>query len=112
MRTSPSGSRPAAAVHVDRHGARARRVTILHPPLPGVLARLPLDPRAYGWTLWPAIGLLPPTVREAVRAAVGLARARWSRTGSSRAGAAWNPLLPAAFRQMPQALAADRRVGQ
>jgi hypothetical protein len=24
---------------------------------------------------------------------------------------AWRPLLPASFRQMPQALAADRRIG-
>ena len=44
-------------------------------------------------------------------AALGMARtlvADWLVAGWR----AWNPLLPAAFRQMPQALAADRRVGQ
>ena len=74
-----------------------------------VLARLPLDPRAYGWTLWPAIGLLPARVREDYGLRWGLREqlvARWLLAGWR----AWNPLLPAWFRQMPQALAADRRV--
>jgi uncharacterized protein (DUF2236 family) len=91
--------------------ARELAVMVLHPPLPGVLARLPLDPRAYGWTLWPAIGLLPPTVREDYGLRWGMREqlvARWLLAGWR----AWNPLLPSGFRQMPQALAADRRVGQ
>ena len=89
--------------------ARELAHTVLNPPLPGVLARLPLDPRAYGWTLWPAIGLLPASVREDYGLRWGLREqfvARWLLAGWR----AWNPLLPAWFRQMPQALAADRRV--
>jgi len=83
---------------------------ILHPPLPGVLARAGLHPRLYDWTLWPSIGLLPPTIREGYgfrwawpqRAVAGWLVAAWR---------AWNVALPPSFRQMPQALAADRRVG-
>lgn len=91
--------------------ARELAATVLNPPLPGLLARLPLDPRAYGWTLWPAIGLLPPSVREGYGLRWGWRErlvADWLVAGWR----AWNPLLPASFRQMPQALAADRRVGQ
>jgi uncharacterized protein (DUF2236 family) len=94
-----------------RVGPLARELagTILRPPLPGVLAGAGIPPTAYAWTLWPSIGLLPPTVRDAY----GLpwdARHRivadWLVTGWR----AWRPLLPASFRQMPQALAADRRI--
>jgi uncharacterized protein (DUF2236 family) len=91
--------------------ARELADAVLHPPLPGVLARLPLDPRAYGWTLWPSVGLLPASVRDAYGFRFGprerlvadwlVATWRW-----------WTPVLPGSFRQMPQALAADRRVGQ
>ncbi len=89
--------------------ARDLADSILHPPLPGVLARLQLDPRAYGWTLWPAVGLLPVSVRDGYRFRWGpweRTVARWLVGGWRR----WNPLLPPAFRQMPQALAADRRM--
>lgn len=89
--------------------ARELAETILRPPLPGVLAGLGIPPAAYAWTLWPSVGLLPPAVREAY----GLpwdgrhrVVADWLVTGWR----AWRPLLPASFRQMPQALAADRRV--
>jgi uncharacterized protein (DUF2236 family) len=95
-----------------RVGSTARDLAevILHPPLPGVLARLGLHPMAYDWTLWPSIGLLPPSIREAYgfawgwreRAVDGWLVATWR---------AWNPVLPRSLRQMPQALAADRRVG-
>jgi uncharacterized protein (DUF2236 family) len=101
---------PGGGVRVS-DTARELAATILHPPLPGVLARLPLDPRAYGWTLWPAIALLPPTVRHDYGLRWGRREqlvARWLLKGWQ----AWNPLLPPGFRQMPQALAADRRVGQ
>jgi uncharacterized protein (DUF2236 family) len=91
--------------------ARDLAHAVLHPPLPGVLARLPLDPRAYGWTLWPAIGLLPPSVRRDYGFAWG-ARERLVATWLVTAWRAWNGLLPPAVRQMPQARAADRRVGQ
>ena len=82
---------------------------ILHPPLPGVLARAGLHPRLYDWTLWPAIGLLPEPIREAYGFRCGTferAVAAWLVAGWQ----GWNPRLPAAFRQMPQALAADRRM--
>lgn len=89
--------------------ARSLAESILHPPLPGVLGRIGAEPRLYDWALWPSLALLPP----AVRAAYGF---RW---GPLERGVAswlvtawrlWNPLLPATFRQMPQALAADRRL--
>ncbi len=101
---------PGGGVHVT-DTARKLAETILHPPLPGVLARLPLDPRAYGWTLWPALGLLPATIREAYGFRFGRRErlvAAWLVAGWR----AWTPILPPAFRHMPQALAADRRVGQ
>jgi uncharacterized protein (DUF2236 family) len=95
-----------------RVGSTARELAeaILHPPLPGVLARIGVHPRLYDWTLWPSIGLLPGSIREQYGFAWGL----WERAVSSwlvTAWRAWNPVLPAGFRQMPQALAADRRVG-
>ena len=94
-----------------RVGDTARELagSILHPPLPGVLGRVPLPTGLYDWTLWPAIGLLPPTVRAAYRfrwSPVEQAVSRWLVTGWRT----WRPVLPAGFRQMPQALAADRRV--
>jgi uncharacterized protein (DUF2236 family) len=91
--------------------ARELAEAILHPPLPGVLARLPLDPRAYGWTLWPAVGLLPASVRDAYGLQFGRREqlvAAWLVAGWR----AWNPVLPRSFRQMPPALAAERRVAQ
>ncbi|HEX5824025.1 MAG TPA: hypothetical protein VFY18_06125, partial [Candidatus Limnocylindrales bacterium] len=64
---------------------------------------------AYAWTLWPAVGLLPPSVRDAYgfrwgsleRAVSGWLVAGWR---------SWRPWLPTDLRQMPQARAADRRV--
>jgi uncharacterized protein (DUF2236 family) len=96
-----------------RVGAVARELAdvVLHPPLGPVapaLARVPAA--AYAWTLWPAIGLLPPSIRDDYGLRWGpLERAvsAWLVAGWR----AWRPILPAGFRQMPQALAADRRVG-
>jgi uncharacterized protein (DUF2236 family) len=93
-------------------GAVARELAdaVLHPPLgPVVPALAGLPAPLYSWTLWPAIGLLPERVREAY----GL---RWGRRERAVAAwlvtawRAWRPILPAGFRQMPQALAADRRL--
>jgi uncharacterized protein (DUF2236 family) len=99
---------PDGPVHVDAT-ARDLAAVILHPPLPGPLGRLPLPTRLYDWTLWPSIDLLPATVRaeygfpdDPLRRAVS----RWLVTGWR----AWRPIIPASFRQMPQALAADRRI--
>jgi uncharacterized protein (DUF2236 family) len=100
---------PGGPVQVGRT-ARDLAESILHPPLPGVLGRLPVPSRLYDWTLWPSLGLLPDAVREAYgfrwgpleRAVSAWLVAAWR---------AWNPLLPRSFRQMPQALAAERRVG-
>lgn len=90
--------------------ARELAEVVLHPPLgPVVPALAALPTVAYSWTLWPAVGLLPPSVRDAYGLAWGtLERAvsAWLVAGWR----AWRPWLPADFRQMPQALAADRRV--
>jgi uncharacterized protein (DUF2236 family) len=89
--------------------ARELAVSVLHPPLPGVLARLPLPSAAYDWTLWPAVGLLPDSVRDAYGLAWG-PRERLVSGWLVATWRAWRPWLPAGFRQMPQALAADARM--
>ena len=95
-----------------RVGPLARELAhvVLHPPLGPVIPALAALPAPlYAWTLWPAIGLLPVSVR-------GEYGLRWGLVERSIAGwlvagwRAWRPLLPANFRQMPQALAADRRI--
>jgi uncharacterized protein (DUF2236 family) len=90
--------------------ARELADAVLHPPLGPVAPALAgMPPTLYAWTLWPAIGLLP----EGVRREYGLrwgpferAIAAWLVAGWR----AWRPILPPSFRQMPQALAADRRI--
>jgi uncharacterized protein (DUF2236 family) len=107
-----------------RVGADARDLAdaILHPPLgPAVVAAGPIlaraaplvdaiPPRAYGWLFWPSIGLLPESVREGYGLPWGF-RERAVAAWLVAAWRAWRPALPPAFRQMPQALRADRRVG-
>jgi uncharacterized protein (DUF2236 family) len=91
--------------------ARDLAQTILHPPLPGVLGRLPVPTAAYDWTMWPSVALLPPVVREAYQLPWGVREqvvSAWLVAGWK----AWRPLLPRTFRQMPQALAADRRMSR
>jgi uncharacterized protein (DUF2236 family) len=90
--------------------ARELAVTILHPPLGPLvpaLARVPTP--LYDWTMWPALGLLPPRIREAYAgrgSTTQRAVAAWLLAGWQ----GWRPVLPRSFRQMPQALAADRRM--
>jgi uncharacterized protein (DUF2236 family) len=94
--------------------ARELAAVILHPPLgPLVPAAAPVLDRipaaSYAWTLWPSIGLLPPTIREAYELPWGL-RERVVSTWLVAGWRAWRPLIPATWRQMPKALAADARV--
>lgn len=95
-----------------RVGQLARELAdvVLHPPLGSLMPMLaPIPARVYAWMLWPAIGLLPPDVRVAYglpwgpleRAVAAWLVAAWR---------SWRPILPAGFRQMGQALAADRRI--
>lgn len=90
--------------------ARSLARVILAPPLGPLhplLGRAPTS--SYAWLLWPAVGLLPPALRDAY----GL---HWGRRERLVAGwlvaglRAWRPLLPADWRTMPQALAADARL--
>jgi uncharacterized protein (DUF2236 family) len=99
---------PPGPVHP---GSTARELAdaILHPPLPGVLGGLPVPTRLYDWTLWPSLGLLPSSVRDAYGLVWG-PRERLVAAWLVAGWRAWRPLLPAGFRQMPQALAADRRM--
>ncbi len=94
--------------------ARELAGRILRPPLAPlfpafgpILNRVPRV--AYTWVLWPAIGLLPPSVRADYGFAWGgreRAVSAWFTAGLRT----WRPLLPRSLRTMPQALAADRRV--
>jgi uncharacterized protein (DUF2236 family) len=90
--------------------ARELADVVRHPPLgPVVPALTRLPPVAYAWTLWPAVGLLPPSVRHGY----GIRWSPFERAVSVWLVAgwrSWRPVLPADFRQMPQATAADRRV--
>ena len=80
-------------------------------PLPvvaaAVLGRVPAG--SWAWTLWPAVGLLPASVREDYGLPWG-ARERAVSAWLVASWRAWRPVMPASFRQMPQALAADRRM--
>jgi uncharacterized protein (DUF2236 family) len=101
--------------------ARDLAAVILRPPLaplasllPGpegavrsVLAAMPTG--AYAWLLWPSVGLLPASVRDDYGLAWG-ARQRLTSAWLVAGFRAWRPLLPASFRQMRKALAADRRI--
>ena len=101
---------PAGPVRPDAT-ARELAEAVLHPPLGPVLPALARVPGvAYAWTLWPAIGLLTAVIRDGYDLRGGpfeRAVSAWLVAGWR----AWRPLLPADFRQMPQAVAADRRVG-
>jgi uncharacterized protein (DUF2236 family) len=100
---------PAGPVRVGEI-ARDLAWTVLHPPLGPVLPPLAaIPPAVYAWTLWPSLGLLPPTIRDAYGLRWGL-RERAASVWLTTAWQAWRPILPPAFRQMPQALAADRRL--
>jgi uncharacterized protein (DUF2236 family) len=102
--------------------ARALAESILHPPMAPLAAWAPgplMGPLGailgavpgplVDWTLWPAVGLLPAGLREEFGIPWDARRrlvAGWLSTGVRF----WRPRLPAGFRQMPRARAADRRV--
>ncbi len=90
--------------------ARELAGVVLQPPLGPLLpplARLPSA--AYAWTLWPSVGLLPASVRADYGLRWG-ARERLVSAWLVAGWRTWRPLLPGSFRQMPKAIAADRRV--
>jgi uncharacterized protein (DUF2236 family) len=101
---------PGGPIRVDAT-ARELAHAVLHPPLGPVIPALAAVPSiAYAWTLWPAVGLLPAALRVAYELPWGPVErtvAAWLVTSWR----VWRPLLPETFRQMPQALAADRRLG-
>ena len=102
--------------------ARALARAVLHPPLGPLAAWAPaglagttevvlraVPSGLVDWTMWPAVGLLPEEVRAAFEIPWGPERrvvAAWLTRGIRL----WRPRLAPGFRQMPQALAADRRV--
>ena len=115
---------PGGAVQVTAT-ARGLSETILHPPLspllrdPQILGRGVLPtlgpvvdrvPRGiYDFLMWPAIALLPASIR----AGYGIPWTPWRRLVSAWLVAGfriWRPRFPTAIRWMPQARAADRRV--
>jgi uncharacterized protein (DUF2236 family) len=91
-----------AAREIARH--------ILRPPLGPVIPPLAWVPTpAYRWTMWPALDLLPPRIRDEL----GLkwtplhgAVSAWLTQGFRL----WRPLIPTSIRWMPKARAADARV--
>ncbi len=103
---APGGPVQVSAVARDLAGA------VLRPPLAPLapwLGFVPAD--AYAWILWPSVGLLPASVREDYGLPWG-ARERLVSAWLVAGWRAWRPFLPESFRQMPKALAADRRMRQ
>jgi uncharacterized protein (DUF2236 family) len=91
--------------------ARELAEVVLNPPLaPLVPALAVVPPWTYAWTLWPSVGLLPASVRAEYGLSWG-ARERLVSAWLVTAWKAWRRVLPPGFRQMPKALAADRRLG-
>jgi uncharacterized protein (DUF2236 family) len=90
--------------------ARELAGTILRPPLGPLHPRLAGIPAGlYAWTMWPAVGLLPESIREGYGLPWGAGRrlvAAWLTTGYR----SWRPVLPVGFRSMPWALRADARL--
>lgn len=100
---------PDGPIHVSPTAREIGR-TILNPPLGPIIRPLGWLPSpAYAWTLWPAVGLLPPRLRDEFGLRWGpLERAvsAWLVAGWR----GWRPLVPTSLRWVAQARAADRRV--
>ncbi len=102
---------PSGPVRVSAT-ARELAEAVLRPPLAPIAPFLRgVPPGAYAWTLWPSVGLLPPSVREEYGLPWG-ARERLVSAWLVAGWRAWRPLLPESFRQMPKSLAADRRIAR
>ena len=100
---------PSGPVRVSAT-ARELAAVVLRPPLGPLMPSLSAIPvGAYAWALWPSVGLLPASVREDYGLAWG-PRERLVSAWLVAGWRAWRPLLPVSFRQMPKALAADRRM--
>lgn len=100
---------PAGPVRVSAV-ARELAEVVLRPPLAPLAPWLATVPAgAYAWTLWPSVGLLPASLRDDYGLAWG-PRERLVSAWLVAGWRAWRPILPRSFRQMPQALAADRRM--
>jgi uncharacterized protein (DUF2236 family) len=100
---------PGGPVRVSATARELARV-VLRPPLAPLAPWLRFVPAtAYAWTLWPSVGLLPSSVREDDGRAWG-PRERLVSAWLVAGWRAWRPSLPVSFRQMPKALAADRRM--
>ena len=109
VRVSPIARELAAVILRPPLAPLAPLLPLATPAARAVLARVPAA--AYAWTLLPAVGLLPPSVRDDYGFAWGVRErvvSAWLVTGFR----AWRSLLPASFRQMPKALAADRRMSE
>jgi uncharacterized protein (DUF2236 family) len=99
---------PAGPVHPNDQ-ARELAHAVLNPPLGPVIPPLAaVPPSFYAWTLWPALDLLPPSIRTEY----GFTWGPFQRAVSAWLVATWRwwrPSLPIELRQMPAARAADRR---
>ncbi len=99
---------PDGPVHPNEV-ARELADAVLNPPLGPVIPALSALPAPfYAWTLWPALELLPPSVRTEYGFARGPLRTAVN-TWLVGAWRWWRPRLPIELRQMPAARAADRR---
>ena len=101
---------PAGPIRVTPTARELAR-TILAPPL-GPLHRAlgPVPPLVYGWTLWPAVALLPRRSGTHYGLHLGTARERAIAGWLTAGFRAWRPVLRSTWRTMPQALAADARL--
>jgi uncharacterized protein (DUF2236 family) len=85
---------------------------VVNPPLGPVVPLLGWVPTPlYNWTMWPAIGLLPPRIRDEFGFAWG-AREKLVSAWLVAGWRAWRPLVPTSLRWMPHARAADARVAR
>ena len=102
---------PGGPIHVTPTAREIGRA-ILNPPLGPIIPALAWLPSPlYAWTLWPAVGLLPPRIRDEFGLTWG-ARERAVAAWLVAGWRGWRPLVPTALRWMPQARAADRRVAR